>query len=367
MTNKQLRIGVLFGGRSGEHEVSEVSARSVMAAMDRERYRIFPIRILRNGQWRLLPEIEAGASIEQSLAEEGKQVLPDPSGQGGRLLSMADSGEVGMAEVDVFFPLLHGVFGEDGTVQGLLALTSTPYVGAEVAASALGMDKILSKPVFEQAGLTVVPFWWFTRSAWRKKPDAILDEIERRFGYPCFIKPANTGSSVGVAKAHDRAELKAGITAAAELDLKILIEQALDVRELECAVLGNDKVRTSVVGEVVCGHEFYDYEAKYIDEGTRVLVPADLPEVVADQVRRWAEQAFRAIDGCGMARVDFFLDRKTDRLYLNEINTIPGFTPRSMFPMLWQASGLGYSELVEKLIALALERYEQRRTTQGYE
>ncbi len=346
--------------------MSVTSARSVLSAIDRAKYQTFPIRISRLGQWNILPELDRLASLDELRSHPGIPVTLNPSGEGGHLTPPGATRRQDEIDLDVVFPLLHGVFGEDGTVQGLLTLADVAFVGAETMASALGMDKIFSKYAFQQAGLEAVPFWWFYRQVWRENPEAICSEIERRFDYPCFIKPSNTGSSVGVAKAHHRGELRQAIEEAASLDLKILIEKAIHAREIECGVLGNEVPEASVAGEVTYTHEFYDYEAKYQDNATEVIVPADLPEPVSEQVRSWAVRAFQAIDACGMARVDFFLERGTNRLYLNEINTIPGFTPRSMFPMLWAASGVTYPALIDRLIVLALQRRQQRQTTQGY-
>ncbi len=363
----RIRVGLLFGGRSGEHEVSVTSARCVLEAIDREKYEVVPIRISRNGRWAVLPPLGELESLDNLERLSGGCRALSPWGEGGQLVSAAGMREDPGAPLDVVFPLLHGVFGEDGTVQGLLALADVASVGAGVSASALGMDKVLQKQLFQQAGLKVPAHWAFPRKQWQRQPEEVAGEIEGRFGYPCFVKPANTGSSVGISKAHDRQELTAAIDQAAGLDLKVLVEQAIDARELECGVLGNEEPEASVVGEVISCHEFYDYEAKYIAEGTQIIIPAEIEPQLSRQVQEWAIRAFQAIDACGMARVDFFLERGTDQLYVNEINTIPGFTPRSMFPRLWQTSGLSYRQLIDRLMELALERHRERRKTQGYE
>jgi len=363
----KIRVGLLFGGRSGEHEVSVTSARCVLEAIDREKYEVIPVRISRSGRWTILPPLAELNSLDQLESLPGGSGTLSPWRAGGELAAASGGSGASGGTFDVAFPLLHGVFGEDGTVQGFMSMADVAYVGAEVLASALGMDKILMKNVFQYAGLKVPAYWGFSRNLWERQPERVMDEIEQRFGYPCFVKPANTGSSVGVSKVHDREELAAALGQAAGLDLKVLVEQAIDGRELECGVLGNEEPEASGVGEVISCHEFYDYEAKYVDDGTRVVIPAEIEPAVAEKVRRWAIEAFQTIDACGMARVDFFLERGTNELYVNEINTIPGFTPRSMFPMLWQASGLSYRRLIDRLIELALERHRERRKTQGYE
>ena len=363
----KLRVGILFGGRSAEHDVSITSAQCVLRAIDGEKYEVVPIRISRNGRWTVLPSPPRLDCLAELGRLPGAAGVFSPLKEGGRLISPSDSTAAPAAPVDVVFPLLHGVCGEDGSVQGLLTLAGVAYVGAEVAASALGMDKVLMKHVFQQAGLPVAPFWWIARRRWQDEPDAVAREVERRLGYPCFVKPANTGSSIGISKAHDREELTEAFRQAARLDLKILVEKAIDARELECGVLGNDSPQASVVGEVFPGHEFYDYEAKYGDEGTRIQIPAEIDPALAAKVQAQSVAAFQAIDACGLARVDFFLERRSHQLYVNEINTIPGFTPQSMFPRLWEAGGVAYPELIDRLIELALERHEERQRTQGYE
>ncbi|MCC7353248.1 MAG: D-alanine--D-alanine ligase [Anaerolineae bacterium] len=365
--NKRLRVGVIFGGRSGEHEVSLASARSVMAAMDKNKYEPVPIGITKEGQWLLSGE--PMRTLEQAVGQRLQQValaaqafharelVPvssnTPSADGGR--------SAALASLDVAFPVLHGPFGEDGTVQGLLELAGIPYVGAGVVASAVGMDKAVMKDVFKAHGLPIVRHQVILRKAWEAGPARIVHEAEAAFAYPCFVKPACLGSSVGVTKAHDRAELEAGLAEAARYDRKIIIEEGVPhTREIECSVLGNDDPIASVPGEIVPSREFYDYAAKYLDNASRLLIPAPLSPGLAGRVRELAIAAFKAIDGAGMARVDFLLNGASGDLYLNEVNTIPGFTAISMYPKLWEASGISYPELIDRLIALALERHADR-------
>ncbi|MCA1830725.1 MAG: D-alanine--D-alanine ligase [Actinobacteria bacterium] len=339
-----MRVAILYGGVSEEHEVSVASARSVLAAIDRSKYDIVPVAITKSGTW-LLPE---------RAPDRLTGALPAVDEAGTAIVLRPESGALAVGEgpVDVVFPLLHGPGGEDGTVQGMLDVLGIPYVGAGVAASAVGMDKSLQKPVFAAAGIPVTP-WLAVRASDN------IDELSRRaiasFGLPLFTKPANLGSSVGVSKCKNEAELAAGIETAFAHGSVALIEKAIDGRELECAVLGNDEPEASVVGEIVPANEFYDYEAKYLNEGSKTIVPADIPDGAAQIVRTHAVQAFKAIGCAGMARVDFFLSSSGD-VYLNEINTIPGFTPISMYPKLWEATGVPYAKLIDRLIELALER-----------
>jgi len=359
---KKIRLGILFGGRSGEHDVSLVSAASVMKALDPAKYEILPIGITRQGQWKvgtgalkLLPQVlEEGDPVTPSVDPSGPKLLPLGSG------SLAPKSR---PEVDVIFPVLHGTFGEDGTVQGLLELADIPYVGAGVLASSAGMDKDVMKRLFRDAGLPVVPWELVLRSDWEKDAAGVRQRIEGRLRYPLFVKPVNMGSSVGISKVHSGTELAAAMDRAADYDRKILVEKGVDAREIECAVLGNDHPQASVPGEVVPVNEFYDYEAKYIKEGSKLLIPAPLTAVETKHVQDLAVRAFEAIDGAGMGRVDFLLDRPTGELYVNEINTIPGFTSISMYPKLWEASGVPYSELLDRLINLALERHAEKSRT----
>jgi D-alanine-D-alanine ligase len=379
---KRLRVGVLYGGRSGEHEVSLASAAAVIANLDRARYEPIPIRIEKDGRWAIADRaptaMSAGDVIEQARLEAarpartGREVhlVAHPSAD--TILSI-DRGspsrtEEGQARVtglnlDVIFPVLHGPFGEDGTIQGLLELANVPYVGAGVLASAVGMDKALMKVVFAARGLPVCAYRVVLRPEWATRREAIAAELERGLGFPMFVKPANLGSSVGISKAKDAASLPGAIDAAAEFDRKIVVEAAVpDAREIECAVLGNDDAQASVPGEVIPSREFYDYEAKYLDDTSRTIIPADLPARTADEVRRFAVDAFQAIDCAGMARVDFLLARSSQKVFVNEINTIPGFTTISMFAKLWEASGVSYPALLDRLIELAGERHAEKQT-----
>lgn len=359
----RIRVGVLFGGRSGEHDVSLQSAASVIKALDPAKYEVLPIGITREGVWRLgsgaaqlLPQVlESGDPITPSVDPSGPKLLPLA-----RPVSVADS----RPELDVVFPVLHGTFGEDGTVQGLLELANLPYVGAGVLASAAGMDKDVMKRLFRDAHLPTLPWELLFRAEWERDPDAVRRRMEAKLRYPLFVKPANMGSSVGISKVHHGRELAAALDLAAQYDRKILVEKGLDAREIECSVLGNDDPQASVAGEVVPINEFYDYESKYIKEGSGLVIPAQLTLPQAQQVREVAIRAFRAIDGAGMGRVDFLLARRTGRLYLNEINTIPGFTSISMYPKLWAASGLPYPQLLDRLIELAIERHQDKSRTQ---
>jgi D-alanine-D-alanine ligase len=368
---KKIRVGVIFGGQSGEHEVSLVSAQSVMRALDRDKYEVVPIGITPEGKWlgggNPLGQLQAAASARGTLLAPGAsgsqaQTAVQPVEATSRQLTTLRSPyailQAGAAGVDVVFPVLHGPFGEDGTIQGLLEMAGIPYVGAGVLGSALGMDKDMQKTVFRARGLPVVNWLAFTRREWQARAESISDQVEIELGYPCFTKPVNLGSSVGITKAHDRAELIQGINLAAQFDRKLMVEQAaLDCREIECAVLGNDEPIASVPGEVRPRREFYDYAAKYVTDDTDLYIPAQLPAAVSDLVRQLAVKTFRAIDCAGMARVDFFVGRQTGEVIVNEINTIPGFTAISMYPKLWEASGLPYAELVQRLVSLAIQRH----------
>ena len=361
--SRRLRVGVIFGGRSVEHEVSLVSARSILQNLDPARYEVLPIGITRQGKW--VTSGDAARLLEDGL-ESGSTdpcLLPGDPTAGG-LVRLGNGFTPGAVRaLDVVFPVVHGGHGEDGTLQGLLELADIPYVGAGVMASAVGMDKDMMKRVFREAGLPVVAFRVLLRREWEQRRAGILGELPGDLGYPCFVKPANTGSSVGISKAHDPRELEQGLEHAFRYDRKAVVEAAVDARELECSVLGNEEPVASVPGEVIPCNEFYDYDAKYISEGSRLVIPAEVPASVAEEVRRIAVAAFRAVDGSGMARVDVFLERSTHALYLNELNTIPGFTPISMYPKLWEASGLPYRELLNRLIALALERHRDKQST----
>jgi len=374
---KKIRLGVLFGGRSGEHEVSLISAAAVMRALDPSKYEVVPVGITREGRWRVGPKAfgllteTAGADAAQRTAplqtvlEQGRAVTPSVDPTSPKLLPLAKSSPALKArpEVDVIFPVLHGTFGEDGTIQGLLELADVPYVGAGVLASSAGMDKDVMKRLFREAGLPVVPWELALRRDWEHDPAGVQRRIEKRLPYPLFVKPANLGSSVGITKVHKPEELQAAMDLAAQYDRKILVEKAMDAREIECAVLGNDNPEASVPGEIIPVNEFYDYEAKYIKEGSELVIPARLSPRQSRRVQELAVRAFQAIDCAGMGRVDFLLDRRSRRIFVLEINTIPGFTPISMYPKLWEASGLPYAKLLDRLIQLALERHRDKLRT----
>jgi D-alanine-D-alanine ligase len=356
---KKLRVGVIFGGRSGEHEVSLVSATAILSALDSEKYVVVPIGITPEGKWISSPMALALLKGKAGLeAEPERFLVPEPHR---RALISAEGGGAPLFPLDVVFPAVHGTYGEDGTLQGLLELAGIPYVGAGVLGSAVGMDKIVQKQILEREGFPVVRYVYFPTWEYRAHPGKVIRKVEREIRYPLFVKPANTGSSVGISKAHTRRELSAGIAQAAAYDLRILVEEGVQgAREIECSVLGNNLPEASVPGEVIPSNEFYDYEAKYVDGKSRAVIPADLPKRTAATIRRLAVNAFLALDGSGMARVDFLVTRRSHRIYLNELNTIPGFTSISMYPKLWEATGLSFSALLDRLIVLALERHRQK-------
>jgi D-alanine-D-alanine ligase len=354
---KKIRVGVIFGGRSGEHEVSLRSAESIINAMDKKKYEVVPIGITQQGRWlvsgdakAMLPESVMRANHTQSVA-----IIGDPTQRGLKKL------DANLSErIDVVFPVLHGTYGEDGTIQGLLEMAGVPYVGCGVLGSATGMDKVVMKQLFVQAGLVVADYEWFLRAAWEANPDAIIKKVARRLGYPVFVKPANLGSSVGISKAHDKGELRDAINDAARYDRKVIVERNIVGREIEVSVLGNDEPMASLPGEIITGHEFYDYEDKYVDTTSRTEVPARLPKKIIKRIQQAAVRAFQAIDGAGLARVDFFVEDATQQVIINEINTMPGFTSISMYPKMWEASGIGYSELIDRLIELAIARHRDK-------
>src|SRR5215470_8389135 len=391
---KKLRVGVLFGGRSGEHEVSLLSAASVVSAIDKSKYEVVPIGISKEGRWltagdaeRLLsgqhreekhlragdPNATPGAAVLAS--GEAVVVPPEPVHRGASSLtpfqtdSLTRRASDRAIDVDVIFPVLHGTFGEDGTIQGLLELADIPYVGAGVLGSAAGMDKDIMKSLFRAAVLPIVQHVTILRSDWdadAKKAEKIVD---KQLKYPVFVKPANLGSSVGISKARTKKELGPAIYEAAKFDRKIVIEQGVGgakhkAREIECSVLGNDRPQASIAGEIVPVKEFYDYSAKYLDEGSELIIPAKLTKAEMKKVQELAVRAFQAVDCAGLARVDFLMDPKTRKLYLNEINTMPGFTAISMYPKLWAATGLPYSELIDRLIQLGIERHADKKKNQ---
>lgn len=369
MAEKKLRIGLIFGGRSGEHEVSLASANSVMSHLDKNKYEVVPICITKAGSWLLGTEparLQAAGQSVHAETEDSKEITTavtltgDPSLR--RLIPLQSGEQLhDNGALDIIFPVLHGTYGEDGTLQGLLEMANVPYVGCGVLGSALGMDKEKMKMIFRTIGLPIIDDLVYRRNEWERSPEAIMDTIEQRLGYPNFVKPVNLGSSVGINKAHNRAELEHAIQIAAEYDRKIIIERGINCRELECAVLGNDEPIASVVGEIIASNEFYDYKAKYIDNKSQCIIPADIPQATAEEIRRQAVQAFLALDLSGLSRVDFFLEKETGQVYINEVNTLPGFTEISMYPKLWKASGVSYPELLDRLIELAIERHTDRQ------
>jgi D-alanine-D-alanine ligase len=356
MAQGRIRIAVMFGGRSGEHEVSLVSAASVINTLDPARYEVVPVGVTRAGRWYSAPDV---------LTQLRENRIPDPScecvlvpepGRPG-LLSLANGGQR-MEPLDVVFPLIHGTYGEDGTLQGLLELAEVPYVGAGVLGSSVGMDKVVQKQLFVQAGLHIAKYTWALAQRCQEAPRAVVVEVEKALRYPVFVKPANTGSSVGITKAHTRKELIAGMELAASYDRKVVFEQGIaHAREIECSVLGNDMPEASLPGEIVPSNEFYDYDAKYVDGKSAIFIPAPLPRAAITAIKKLAVQAYRAIDCAGMARADFFYVARTKKVYINELNTIPGFTSISMYPKMWEASGLPFSRLLDRLVDLARERH----------
>lgn len=355
---KLLRVGVLFGGRSGEHEVSLVSAASVIRGLDPDKYEAVPIGITKDGHW--------------LIGEGAAKMLPEVLKTGRRVMLMADPTEAalmpldrgaGAQRLDVIFPVLHGTYGEDGTIQGMLDLAGLPYVGAGVLGSAIGMDKDVAKRLCQNAGIPVVPWVTVHRWQWEKDPAAVKSEIEENFSYPVFVKPATLGSSVGMTKVHKAEELGPALDLACEFGMKILVEKAVSAREIEISVLGNHEPKASVPGEIVPHREFYDYTAKYLEDGTQLVIPAQLKPAQVQKIQSLAVQAFRALELAGMARVDFFLEKKGNKLYLNEVNTIPGFTSISMYPKLWEASGISFRQLIDKLIDLAFDLHAERTRT----
>jgi D-alanine-D-alanine ligase len=393
---KKIRVGILFGGRSGEHEVSLLSAASLFHAIDKDKYEVVPIGITKQGRWvtaadaeRLLhgksedhkhlragdPELTPGAAI---LAKgESVVVPPEPQRHSSITLFETDASSHALTrraadraiDVDVIFPVLHGTFGEDGTIQGLLELADMPYVGAGVLGSAAGMDKDIMKALFRAAGLPIVKHVTLLRSEWEMNSKKVQKLVESRLAYPVFVKPANLGSSVGISKVRDRKELGPAIEEAAKFDRKIVIEQGVagrkqKAREIECSVLGNDRPEASLPGEIVPSTEFYDYNAKYLTEGSQLIIPAKLGKGETKEVQRLAIGAFKAVDCAGLARVDFLMEPKSRKIYVNEINTMPGFTSISMYPKLWAASGVSYRDLIGRLIELGLERHEEKKKNQ---
>ena len=393
---KKQRIGILFGGRSGEHEVSLLSAASILKAIDRKKYEVVPIGITREGQWVTSSDAQAlltgkqapenprlagdpAATTTAAVLKRGEAVIiPPVPAESLQPLQLSANAELSRPrlDLDVIFPVLHGTFGEDGTIQGLFELADIAYVGSGVLGSAAGMDKVAMKNLFTAAGLPQTPWVSLLRSEWNANPRACTKKIEAALKYPVFVKPANLGSSVGISKVHDRSELARAMDEAASFDRKLIIEQGVGgpgvkPRELEVAVLGNDSPEASVVGEIVPGAEFYDYEAKYLSDSSVPIIPAKLTAAESKQIRQMAVGAFKACDCAGLARVDFLMEPaakgkksgRKPRIFLNEINTLPGFTSISMYPKLWAASGLPYKQLIDRLIQLAVERHQEKQQT----
>lgn len=375
---KKLRVGVLFGGRSGEHEVSLLSAASILKAIDRKKFDVVPIGITKEGRWLAAGDahglLEGDSAIARRLRAGDPEATPGAKllHEGMPTLMAPEPGMQGPEgkAIDVVFPVLHGTFGEDGTIQGLFELAGIAYVGSGVLGSSAGMDKDAMKRLFAQAKLPIVKHVTLLRADWEKSPRKVIAQVEAALKYPVFVKPANLGSSVGISKAHDRKELGPALDLAARYDRKLIVEQGVGgrkarAREFEVGVLGNDDPRASVVGEIIPGKEFYDYEAKYLSEGSVPMIPAELTRDETKRIRAMAVAAFRACDLSGLARVDFLMEPDGKRrIFLNEVNTMPGFTQISMYPKLWEASGIAYSDLITRLIELAIERHQEKlRTT----
>ncbi|HHW47713.1 MAG TPA: D-alanine--D-alanine ligase [Clostridiaceae bacterium] len=381
------KVAVIFGGQSSEHEVSRLSAESILKNIDRTKYDVVMIGITKDGRWLHYdgPVEKIGSGEWQAMAEaripSGKRL----SLEEGCLSKKGNEKETAAAglsaedflnaagscteskKIDVVFPVLHGCNGEDGTIQGLFELAGVPYVGSGVLGSALGMDKAYAKILFEKAGIPQGKYLVFNRKRIERDIDSIIDEVEAALEYPCFVKPSNAGSSVGVSKAYNREKLIEALELAAKYDRRVLVEEFIDGREIECSVLGNDEPIASTVGEIIPGNEFYDYNAKYLDNNSLIKIPADLPEGTVETIRDYAVKAFKCLDCAGLSRVDFFVHKKTGKVYINEINTMPGFTNISMYPKLWEESGIPYGELISRLIELAIERFEDNKRCSNFD
>jgi D-alanine-D-alanine ligase len=378
--NKKIRVAVIFGGQSTEHEVSRVSAESVIRNINRDKFDVVmigitkegkwlkfngPVEKLGNGEWEQIVGEAILGSRQNNIAEQNKVSFDSQSAlaEAASIRSIFNAAGAGVSEdqgIDVVFPVLHGSNGEDGTIQGLLELAGVPYVGPGVLASSVGMDKAFTKIVFEKEGIPQGKYLVFNRKALKTNMDDVVAKVEGVLAYPCFVKPSNSGSSVGVGKARNRQELIDTMFEAAKYDRKLLVEEFIDGREVECAVLGNDDPIASTVGEVVPCNEFYDYKAKYIDNNSKIIIPADLPDATIEEIRDYAVRAFKSLDCAGLSRVDFFVHKESGQVYINEINTLPGFTSISMYPKLWEASGIPYDKLIERLIDLAIERFSEK-------
>ncbi|WEK53644.1 MAG: D-alanine--D-alanine ligase [Candidatus Cohnella colombiensis] len=365
----KIRVGLVYGGRSGEHEVSLQTALAVSKAFDYDKYELIPFYITYTGQWRsgallnapptAVAQLQFDPGSDSGAEESNNALYPVLRGISDVETAVQASREDQV--IDVMFPLLHGTFGEDGTIQGLFEMAGLPYVGAGVLASSVGMDKVAMKMMFAQAGLPQVGYRHFVGYQWKKDREHCLNNVEE-LGYPCFVKPANLGSSVGVSKARNREELIVAIEEALRFDRKVIIEEFVDAREIEVSVLGNDDPRASVPGEIMSSHEFYDYKAKYTDGKSVMVIPAEIDQETTNAVRSMAVRAFQAIDGSGLCRADFFMRRSDGALFINEVNTLPGFTPYSMYPLMWQETGMPYRELLDTLIRLAVERHAERQS-----
>jgi len=356
MTNKT-RVAVVFGGRNGEHEVSIVSAKNITESINKEKYDVIPIGITKVGRWL------SGDNIIESFQKGNYDGLSEVSlnSKSGSNELLHFSGEnYKKLHIDIFFPALHGPYGEDGTIQGLFEIANVPYTGCGVLSSSVGMDKLMTKAVWDQAGLPIIPYVGINKQAWDREPKAIIRKIEEDLTYPVFVKPANMGSSVGISKAKKREDLQEAIDLACQFDHRILIEKGLEVRELECAILGNENPKIARVGEVLVGGEFYDYNDKYIDGKSSTQVPANIPRDLEEKVQEIALRAYKVLDASGLARVDIFYNKKTNELHLNEINTMPGFTAISMYPKMWAESGIQSSELIDTIIKLGFERHKKK-------
>ncbi|KXZ38896.1 D-alanine-D-alanine ligase [Alkalithermobacter thermoalcaliphilus JW-YL-7 = DSM 7308] len=353
-------VALIFGGKSGEHEVSLSSACSIYNNIDKQKYNIYTIGITKQGDWMYYEgdseNIKNGNWVNLSNKNAKINLIPTKDKKIG--IEVEDK----FYEIDVFFPVIHGPYGEDGTIQGLFEISNIPYVGCSVLSSSIGMDKIMCKKIFKEGNLPQVEFAYTTEFEFKKDKEKVISDIEKSIKYPMFVKPANLGSSVGISKVKTKDELEKAISEALKYDRRVIIEQGINAREIEVSVLGNDEVYASVAGEIIPAKEFYDYEAKYISESSKLLIPASIDENLMEKVRDMAIKAFKMIDGCGLARVDFFIDKDTNEIYINEINTMPGFTKISMYPKLWEASGIKYKDLIDKLIDLAIERFNQKNS-----
>ncbi|WP_410513385.1 D-alanine--D-alanine ligase [Paenibacillus sp. BR2-3] len=357
MENAKLTVGLTYGGKSGEHEVSLQTAFAVMNAFDYDKYEIVPFYITKQGLWKV------GETLTAPFTHLEQLKLEDAPADMGAALSAVFSGlSGGEKAVDVMFPLLHGTFGEDGTIQGLFEMANIPYIGAGVLASAAGMDKVVMKKLFAEGGLDQCKYCYFNVSAWKRQSHELIVALEDKLGYPVFVKPANLGSSVGISKAVDKESLVKAVEFAFLYDTKVIVEEFVDARELEVSVLGNDEPEASVPGEIVTSGEYYDYAAKYIDGKSQMLIPAPVDPEVADRLRESALTAFKAIEGSGITRADFFVRRSDGKILINEVNTMPGFTPFSMYPLLWRETGVSYKALLDRMIELALERYHHKQS-----